>query len=587
MPRSAHGPGAWLACSALVLGVVVGTAGAAAPPAAARPVALPALADPAGAGVAAMVDLETKMADSLQFGHAVPVVFDSPARLPGHVVGAPYWGDTALWTGVYLGGEAMRYQVALRHLDAGRGEQQQSEGEHQGGDGGGAASDRAFWVAQRDQALARIRTILVAEHRDVTIAEDWSGQAKVPPAVNTQDPTGSHTADFGGGVFQGERGMVTRGCTPVGLGPLGIHPPDSNPANPINDHSNHVYEITWTHGDGGRYYCETSPSRDTYAGLTFGMLTAFDLVGPEQPALRAQIRDDLLAMAGYLVRHGWNYVRPNGYVGTHSDEDGFVSPLMPHVPLARLNIVNAARHVADLAGSPADRQLWDAVWAEEFATQGPLLGPAEEVNAVQPNQGYFKFNLDHLLGFNLLRTLTGAERSVVARGFAVMDKTTRHDLNAHFEAITYSATGEAARRDAAVTHLVQWLTYRANTVDGQAIRNSARCGTALRCVPEDQDGVVLDGVPGGPVTYYPGAPDAPPVSHASGLRADGPLPIAVRPPRDFLWQAPPTALDGQQDPYGREPGIDYLTPYWMLRYFTEVAPPSLRPLPEWVGPAHT
>jgi hypothetical protein len=556
-----------------------------------RPIA--ALVGPAG--VAAMVDLEMKMNDSLQVGHAVPVVYDSAARLPGHVVSAPYWGDTALWTGVYLGGQAMRYQVATHHL--GGGGDQQPEGDHQGGGGegggdqqdgeAGAARNRAFWTAQRDQALARVRSILLAEHRDITIAQDWSGQTKVPPAVNTQDPTGPHTADFGGGAVRGEPGMVTRGCTPVGLGPMGIHPPDSNPANPVNDHSNHVYEITWTHGDGGRYYCETSPSRDTYAGLTFGLLTAFDLVGPDEPVLRAQIRDDLLAMAGYLVRHGWNYVRPNGYVGTHSDEDGFASPLMAHVPLARLNVANAARHVAAVAGSAADRQTWDAVWAEELASQGPILGTAEEVNALQPNQGYFKFNLDHLLGFNLLRTLTGPERELVAGGFAVMDKTTRLDLNAHFEAITYALTGEAARRDAAVTHLMQWLTYQARTGDGQVVRNSARYGTEIRCVPQDQDGVVVEQAPGGSVTYYPGTPEAPPLSHASGLRSDGPLPIAVRPPRDFLWQAPPNALDGQQDPLAREPGIDFLTPYWMLRYFSEAAPPALQPLPAWLGPAHT
>ena len=71
--------------------------------------------------------------------------------------------------------------------------------------------------------------------------------------------------------------------------------PNSDTANPINNHSNHVYEITWRHGHGGRYYCETSPSRDTYAGLVFGLLTAFDMVGPDESVLRAQIRDDVLA----------------------------------------------------------------------------------------------------------------------------------------------------------------------------------------------------------------------------------------------------------------------------------------------------
>ena len=524
--------------------------------------------------VAAMVDLETKMADSLQFGHAVPVVFDSPAQLPGHVVAAPYWGDTALWSGVYLGGEALRYATARDYLSGhGKGRSDAAPGHDKRG-------DPDFWTAQRDEALTRVRTLLTAEHRDINIAEDWTGELKVPPAVNTSDPTGAHTADFGGGIVHGERGMVTRGCTPVGLGPLGVSPPNHDAANPINDHSNHVFQITWTHGDGRTYNCETSPSRDTYAGLTFGLLTAYDLVGPDAPDLQVQIREDLLSMAGFLLKYGWNYPRPNGYVGTHSDEDGFLSPLMPHVPMARLNIANAARHVAS---SPADRQHWEAVWAEELASQGPLLGASMEVDAFQPNEGYFKLNLHHLTGFNLLRTLTGTERDVVARGFAVMDKTTRDDLNAHFEAITYALTGEPSRRDAAVTHLEQWLTYRTNS---ERVRNSARCGSSLACVPQDQAGFAVEQAPGGTVTWDPGAPEAPPVSSAARLRAQAPLPVGVRPPTDFLWQAPPTALDGDRDPSSREPGIDFLTPYWMLRYYTEVAPVALAPLPEWVAPAH-
>jgi hypothetical protein len=549
-----------------LVGVVLG-AGLGAPARAARPTACPtALA--CGDDVAAMVDLETRMVDALQFGHAVPVVYDSAEQLPGHVVAAPYWGDTALWSGVYLAGEAMRYAVSKHYLTRGQGVPQR---------------DRDFWTAQRAEALARVRDLLAAEHRDVSIAEDWKGELRVPPRVNTADPRGPHTLDFGGGVVEGQRGMVTRGCTPVGLGPLGIHPPDVDPGNPVNDHSNHVEQITWTHGDGRTYYCETSPSRDTYAGLTFGMLTAYDLVGPDQPELRAQIRDDLLAMGDYLVKYGWSFVRPNGYVSTQSFENGFVEPLMVQVPLARLNMANAARHVAE---SPSDRQRWQAIWAEELASQGPLLGPSMEVDSFQPNEGYFKFNLHHLAGFNLLRTTSGPEREVIARGFAVMDKTTRDDLNAHFEALTYAITGDPVRRDAAVEHLEQWRSYRAATSGGRDVRNSDRCGSDLACVPHDQAELAVGGAPGGSITWFPGAPDAPPLSSRAGLRAARPLPVSLRPAGDFLWQKPPTELDGQQPASWREPGIDYLTPYWVLRYFTEVAPPNEAPLPEWLGPAH-
>ena len=209
-----------------------------------------------------------------------------------------------------------------------------------------------------------------------------------------------------------------------------------------------------------------------------------------------------------------------------------------------------------------------------------------EFDAAQPNNGYFKYNLHHLTAFNLLRTLTGAERDVVAAGFAVLDKTTGDDLNAHFEAITYAVTGDQPRLTGAASHLLQWLDYRSRVGNGQQVHNSARCGAELRCVPQDQDDLAVDQAPGGAITWYPGAPAAPPLSQASGPRAARPLPVGVRPPTDFLWQAPPTALDGEQSATFREPGIDYLTPYWMLRYYTEVAPPTPAPLPAWAGPAH-
>ncbi|MCW2500527.1 MAG: hypothetical protein JWN87_2203 [Frankiales bacterium] len=539
--------------------------------------------------VAAMVDLETKMADSLHAGHAVPIEFGSPARTPGDVVGTSGWGDSGLWTGVYLGGESFRYAVAKAQLaEGGDHDDHDDQDDHDKGQGKGneGEQDDGFWRTQRDQALGRVTAMLAAQHRDISIAEDWTGSLRVPPAVNTANPTGTHAADFGGGVVAGERGMIMRACTPVGLGRLGVADPTQDAANPVNNNSNRVFRITWAHGDGRTYNCETSPSRDTYAGLTFGLLTAYDLVGPDRPALRAQIRADLLAMGEFLLKYGWSYPRPHGYVSAKHDFDGFISPLFVQVPMARLNLTNAVRHVLADGGAAPDRQKWDAVWAEELASQGPALAPSLEIDSAQPNAGYYKFNLHHLTGFNLLRTTSGAERDLFARAFAVMDKTTRDDVNAHFEAITYALTGDRPRLDATVTHLRQWLTYRTTVQTGAPVRNSPRCGPALACVRDDQYEIAVEQAPGGSVTWFPGAPAVPPVSQATGLRAARPLPVAVRPPSDFLWQRPPTALDGGQGPAAREPGIDFLTPYWMTRYYTEVAPPAARPLPEWAGPAH-
>jgi hypothetical protein len=538
---------------------------------------------PLASDVVTMLDLEAKMADSLRDGHAVPIEFGSPARTPGNVVGTGGWGDSGLWTGVYLGGEAMRYSVANKHLaERQHGNNHQGDQDQQGNN----EDSQQFWTAQRDQALTRIRAILAAEHRDINIAEDWAGSLKVPPGVNTTNPSGEHLADFGGGIIQGERGMIMRACTPVGLGRLGVVDPTVDAANPVNNNSNRVFRITWTHGDGRTYNCEASPSRDTYAGLTFGLLTAFDLVGPDAKDLRDQIRTDLVAMGDFLLKYGWNYPRPHGYVSAKHDFDGAISPLMVYVPMARLNLTNAVRHVVDTGGAAADQQKWDAVWTEELANQGPQLAASLEIDSAQPNAGYYKFNLHHLTSFNLLRTTTGVERDLILRSVGAMDKTTRDDINAHFEAITYAMTGDKPRLDAAVTHLHQWLAYRASVESGTPVRNSPRCGSTLVCVPDDQYDVAVDQAPRGAVTWFPGQPAVPPVSKAAGPRAARPLPVALRPPSDFIWQRPPTALDGSQGAVERTPGIDYLTPYWMIRYFTEVAPPAATPIPEWAGPAH-
>jgi hypothetical protein len=202
-----------------------------------------------GSALRTALDRETRLADSLQSDQIVPVVFDSPEQVPGHVVAAPYWGDTALRSGVYLGGESFRYAVAAAHLGHENGP---DRGEHSRTS---SSSGTAFWRAQRGQALARITAVLRGEHRNVVIAEDWQPATKVPPALNTTDPRGPHTADFGGGVVPGQRGMLMRACTKVGLAAMGITPPNVDAANPVNNNSNNVYEITWGHGDKARYNC--------------------------------------------------------------------------------------------------------------------------------------------------------------------------------------------------------------------------------------------------------------------------------------------------------------------------------------------
>ncbi|MDQ1711179.1 MAG: hypothetical protein QOE45_629 [Frankiaceae bacterium] len=497
--------------------------------------------------------LDQRIADNIRFGQVIEVDYRTPERVPGDVASGGAWGDSGLWTGVYLGGQSFRYAVANDKLA----QRSLSRGE------------RVFWTAQRDQAYARVKRTVAQYHLLVNIGREWK-------TTFAPDPTGTPPS-FGGGVLQGEQGLLMRACAPdPATTPDGIG---------IAPKSNKRVFGPFRWEDGVDYYCETAPSRDTYAGTTFGLMLAFDLVGAKDTALRDTIRADMLTLATRLVKYGWSFPRPHGNVslpvpapipgGNGHDFDNFASPtFMQQVPLARLNIAQSARHVAS-SGTAQEQATWNAVWAEEAASQLPALGASMEFDSVQPNDGYYKFNLHHLTGFTTVRLEPDPTvREALKAGLAPMDKTTRDDVNAHFETITYALTGEASRRSDAVTHLGEWLSYRRATHAGP-VANSPRCGTEIECVPADQLEVVVAGAD--PVVI-PGT--------KTNLRARTPLPVALRPPTDFLWQRPPTQLDGSEGPTHQTPGVDYLTPYWMLRYYTEVAEPDLAPFPAWPGPAH-
>lgn len=509
------------------------------------------------ADVANMLHFEDLMKDHIHSGHIVESTFATDARLPGQVVGTGGWGDSGLWTGVYLGGQAMRYQVAKAKLAA----------------PGITPADTAFWTAQRAEAISRVQTILAAEHIDINISEDWEGKLIIPPQLDLDDPLNDkHFGNFGGGIIKGEKGMIQRSCTEKGKGALGINPPTNYPDDPIRNNDNRVFEITWKSGDGKTYYCETSPSRDTYAGLTFGLLTTFDMVGPDFPALRNQIRTDLLAMGDFLVKWGWTYPRPHGYLSVEHDFNNFISPLFVYTAEARMNIATIMRHVADEGGTALQKAKWNTIFAQEFATMGVTTGVSLQLDTMEPHESYYKWNLSHLNAFNMLRTLKGHERDVMLLGQAAMDKTTKDDANAHFEAIMYAMTGEQNRLADATKHLREWLQWRAN-VEAGPVNNSARCGLDLECVPRDRREIGTNLAKNGSIVYRPGS--------NGPWRAQRPLPVAQRTPTDFLWQRSPDQLDGSQDKKHRMPAIDFLTPYWMIRYFTEVAPPALTPMPDW------
>lgn len=542
---------------ALTLGACFGAPATALSPSLPPPHCIGPLACGADANMAEL--LERKMADHLWYGLSLPIDYGTADRIPGDVARiGPAWGDAGLWSGAYLGAESYRYAVARAKVT--RGEQP------------------GKWKKEQAAAKARIDDLLSQIDVRTNIATSW--QTRFSPSVGSGTPP---TVSFGGGLVAGQKGMLMYSCAPAGAPPGRNMDPSPDVRGP------------WTWKGVGRparlaqpnddYVCEASTTRDTYAGVFFGLLTAYDLVAPDDDEVRDLIRDDILAMADFLLAYGWNYAHPHGDINVPPFGDVYdnsVTPIMIISPVYRLGISQAALHVAQTAGPSDEATKWQAVYTEELATQLPSDVIAEEVNDPSPTAGYFGWNLAHLMFSSLIRLAAGdpVVSEVARRNFSIVDRQTSDDDNAWFETVTYAMSGEPGRLDKALTHLREWRDYRANTDLGGVVDARAACGTTRTCVPEDEYDVIVDTPAGERRTTVPGS--------SSTLRAAEPVPVAERAPQDFLWQRSPfTDITGSSAATHEEPGIDYLLPYWMLRYNTEVAPPALDPLPVYAGPRYS
>lgn len=498
-------------------------------------------------------DLEAKIRDNLAYGQIFDAFYASPWRVDGvEVKGLPViarggHGHSTVWTGHYLAAEAFRYAVAKHNRDIAFNHGQ-----------------AVVWQIEMKRAKERIDAMIVALHRNANISKNWSNPAYGIP---------------------GAPGILMRNTIPVD--------------DPLGDGVRSGEQIYGPipFDDGKQYLIEANTTRDQYTGAVFGWMLAFDLVGPDDASLRAQIRDDIWTILDYLLAHGWDVHQP---YGTSTDP----TPAPPKYlyvfnPSGQLQLTQAARHIAQTIGTKADRAKWEAVWSASLSWSRGELTAAEAallelpsymigwprlrvenyVGMLEPHLSYYSMNLDHLRFFDYTsREPNPWLRKWFKATFSILDTTTKDDENAHFEAITYTQSGEASRLNLAVQHLRQWLQYWGRW--GQAIDLNPQCGITLQCVPEDtvyleqkiDDVWVLVGTISG---------------KSSRMRSTRVLRIAdERHHEDFLWQRSPfggsQGLARAATPLERPPTVDYLVTYWMLRYYTEVVtPPSHGGWPEF------
>ena len=263
--------------------------------------------------------------------------------------------------------------------------------------------------------------------------------------------------------------------------------------------------------DGNEVLWIGRTSRDQYCGVFFGLSVAFDMVADAE--VRETVQQVGTRLLEFLLSNNWVVVMPAGQISTV-----FIG--RPDQQLALLQIgrrLNPAR-------------FGTAYRKHSAALSGLVVIPiASEV--LDDHNSYFKFNLDTINLFSLIRLETSARlRRVYQFAYNVLRRTTDDHGNAHFNMIDRALTRPDRRRDGETRVMLEAWLRRPRRDEFLDLR-----GTLPSC----------------------GQPD----------RACAPIPVEQRVRTDFLWQRSPFLLFGGGEGRIETAGIDFILPYWMARFF--------------------
>jgi hypothetical protein len=259
---------------------------------------------------------------------------------------------------------------------------------------------------------------------------------------------------------------------------------------------------------GAPYYWIGNTSRDQYCGAFFGLAVAFDMV--DDAGVRASASYLITRMLNFLLRNNWNVRMP----------DGSISTTFAARPDQQLTLLQIGRRV---------NSGFDTRYAIARLFQSGSVGIPIAFEVLDDHGSYFKFNLDTINFYNLIRLESSSFRWFYDEAYDVLRRTTNDHGNAHFNMIDRALRGPNAARDAAtVAYLNEWLlrSRRDPYVDLRQVYSA--CGTDRACAP---------------------------------------IPVEKRVRTDFLWQRSPFLLYGGGDGLVEGAGIDYTLPYWMARFY--------------------
>ncbi len=215
-------------------------------------------------------------------------------------------------------------------------------------------------------------------------------------------------------------------------------------------------------------------------------------------------------MLDYLENHSWSVVLPDGTITT-------TFLIRPDQQLALL-----------LVG----KHMNGGAFASKYSTESNLISPgapvAAGVDCLDHYDSYYKFNLDYIDSFALMRLGSGYSKLWYDAAYDELWATTGGDQNAHFNMIDRAINGPNSQRDAQTVALLDaWLQRPRVDVYRDFTSQFSVCGG----------------------------------------NACSPLPVQDRVTTDFLWQRSPVQIAGGGAGFIDTAGIDYILPYWMGRYY--------------------
>ena len=288
----------------------------------------------------------------------------------------------------------------------------------------------------------------------------------------------------------------------------------------VPESSPYLGKITADEGHNGMYasvyngqsvYWIGSTSRDQYAGVFFGLAVAYDLV--PDAGVQAQAASLVTRMLDYLLAHEWSVAMPDGSYSTT-----FVGR-----PDQQLTLLQIGRHL-----NPAK---YDALYTAFAAANASLVAAPIRTECTDTYGSYYKFNLDYISLFDLVRLEPAGSPYLVfyTNAYSVLRQCTAKHQNAHFNMIDRALRGPNGKRDTDTQDFLGlWLLRSRRDYYTDVSSKYSVCGTNMAC---------------------------------------GSVAVNDRPNTDFLWQRSPQLLYGGGGGTIETAAIDYLLPFWMGRYF--------------------